>query len=277
MAEGLASRTEERDRSLEVAAVGHHAGHDEAPLDENFPVHALLSQRIPKCEDSLVPTERPLAVGDHRMLVERAGEVMESPQLASCFAPAAEPVEREAVELSNRPNVRCQPGEHAQLCERLPVPVALVGPGRDPKSSLQPRRAIGTDSSPQLLADLERQLVVLSSSANAALALRFAILSRLLALARPSSRPGRHALLRAIPRSRTAGATLSRGTARIGHNLERYPASGATMPTRFSRWALSEMNSGDDLLSQGVSPQVPSAQAGLTSVFGMGTGVTLPL
>jgi len=40
---------------------------------------------------------------------------------------------------------------------------------------------------------------------------------------------------------------------------------------------VSEMNSGDDLLSQGVSPQVPSAQASLTSVFGMGTGVTLPL
>ena len=36
-------------------------------------------------------------------------------------------------------------------------------------------------------------------------------------------------------------------------------------------------NSGGDLLSQGVSPQVPSALAGLTSVFGMGTGVTLPL
>ncbi len=33
---------------------------------------------------------------------------------------------------------------------------------------------------------------------------------------------------------------------------------------------------GSVLLSQGVSPQVPSALAGLTSVFGMGTGVTLP-
>ena len=32
--------------------------------------------------------------------------------------------------------------------------------------------------------------------------------------------------------------------------------------------------SGDDLLSQGDSTQVPSAQSGLTSVFGMGTGVT---
>jgi hypothetical protein len=35
--------------------------------------------------------------------------------------------------------------------------------------------------------------------------------------------------------------------------------------------------SGDVLLSQGDSPQVPSALAGLTSVFGKGTGVTPPL
>ena len=35
--------------------------------------------------------------------------------------------------------------------------------------------------------------------------------------------------------------------------------------------------SGDVLLSQGISPQVPSALRGLTSVFGMGTGVTLSL
>ena len=34
------------------------------------------------------------------------------------------------------------------------------------------------------------------------------------------------------------------------------------------------LKSGSDLLSQGVSPQVPSALKGLTSVFGMGTGVS---
>ncbi len=34
--------------------------------------------------------------------------------------------------------------------------------------------------------------------------------------------------------------------------------------------------SGGDLLSQGASPQVPSALAGFTSVFGMGTGVSPP-
>ena len=36
-------------------------------------------------------------------------------------------------------------------------------------------------------------------------------------------------------------------------------------------------NSGGDLLSQDVSVQVPSAQVGLTAVFGMGTGVAPPL
>ena len=37
----------------------------------------------------------------------------------------------------------------------------------------------------------------------------------------------------------------------------------------------SENNPGDFLLSQAVSRAVPSAPTGLTSVFGMGTGVTL--
>jgi hypothetical protein len=32
---------------------------------------------------------------------------------------------------------------------------------------------------------------------------------------------------------------------------------------------------GGDLLSQGVAPQVPSAQRGLTALFGMGRGVSL--
>ena len=40
--------------------------------------------------------------------------------------------------------------------------------------------------------------------------------------------------------------------------------------------ALFRAKSGGDLLSQAVSRQVPSAQEGLTSVFGMGTGVTPP-
>src|SRR5216684_4906306 len=38
-----------------------------------------------------------------------------------------------------------------------------------------------------------------------------------------------------------------------------------------------EKDLGDDLLSQTVASPVPSAQAGLTAVFGMGTGVSPPL
>jgi hypothetical protein len=34
---------------------------------------------------------------------------------------------------------------------------------------------------------------------------------------------------------------------------------------------------GGDLLSQGVAPQVPSALKGLTALFGMGRGVSLSL
>jgi hypothetical protein len=37
-----------------------------------------------------------------------------------------------------------------------------------------------------------------------------------------------------------------------------------------------EIRSGSDLLSQAVTSQVPSALEGLTSVFGMGTGVAPP-
>ena len=53
-------------------------------------------------------------------------------------------------------------------------------------------------------------------------------------------------------------------------------AGNATEPPPKWRGFLKE-KSGGDLLSQGAAPQVPSAHAGLTSVFGMGTGVTPPL
>ena len=49
-------------------------------------------------------------------------------------------------------------------------------------------------------------------------------------------------------------------------------------PLRLARTAgFDRINAGSDLLSHTVSHAVPSAVAGLTSVFGMGTGVTLLL
>ena len=56
------------------------------------------------------------------------------------------------------------------------------------------------------------------------------------------------------------------GSVAIGQNAKEGPEG-----------PLSREKSGGVLLSQGESTQVPSAQAGLTSVFGMGTGVTPPL
>src|SRR5256885_1038814 len=78
-----------------------------------------------------------------------------------------------------------------------------------------------------------------------------------------------------VPVGRSAGAAEDRGegrpwpdsTRRRRGGRERSPLAGASR----------ESYSGGDLLSQGVAPQVPSALAGLTSVFGMGTGVTPPL
>ena len=58
-------------------------------------------------------------------------------------------------------------------------------------------------------------------------------------------------------------------SARFGY-AKRGPALSSATPC-------SRKLPGGDLLSQGVAPQVPSALAGLTSVFGMGTGGSLPL
>jgi hypothetical protein len=58
----------------------------------------------------------------------------------------------------------------------------------------------------------------------------------------------------------------SGGGMRAGYRTRNEPPAGGSFTEK----------SGGDLLSQGISPQVPSALASLTSVFGMGTGVTSP-
>ncbi len=81
-------------------------------------------------------------------------------------------------------------------------------------------------------------------------------------------RTWRPMLRRGSPRSArgvaVAGDT-STGHRRDENDDERHPMGGARHQSK----------SGGVLLSQGISPQVPSALRGLTSVFGMGTGVTL--
>ena len=101
---------------------------------------------------------------------------------------------------------------------------------------------------------------------------------------RPRSEPGRDARWRRTAAGATggtgrrrsfvvgAGTTGNHGLQTTGHPLQPWNAKKAPR-----EGSLLQRNSGDDLLSQGDSPQVPSALVGLTSVFGMGTGVTPPL
>ena len=78
-------------------------------------------------------------------------------------------------------------------------------------------------------------------------------------------RPGRPSA------ERTGGsATDAHGGSRRRLNATKRPGPGRAEALRIE-------NPGGDLLSQGVSPQVPSARAVFTAVFGMGTGVSPPL
>ena len=71
------------------------------------------------------------------------------------------------------------------------------------------------------------------------------------------------------PRARREDSALTSSSPEL-------PGVHATKARR-SRRAFVQRNPGDVLLSQGASPQVPSALTGLTAVFGMGTGVSPPL
>ena len=66
------------------------------------------------------------------------------------------------------------------------------------------------------------------------------------------------------------------GTARVTVWESRKSPGLFQKPARLVSRGLSLINSGDFLLSHTVTRAVPSAPAGLTSVFGMGTGGTLP-
>ncbi len=171
MAKGLTARSKERNSCLDVTAVGQHPGNDKTALDEDFPVHAGVPKLLPGSGNGFVPTQGPLAIRDHRVLVERSGEVVERPQLAGCLSPLAESVKRQSVKLAYGRHLRRQTHEHAQLCERFSVPVALVSPRGDRQPPFQPRRAIGAKRSAEFVSNLDRQLRVLGTLASAALPL----------------------------------------------------------------------------------------------------------
>jgi hypothetical protein len=65
-------------------------------------------------------------------------------------------------------------------------------------------------------------------------------------------------------------------TPRVGNGMV-HAHAGVQSKTREPKLAGLRINAGSDLLSHAVAHTVPSAVSGLTSVFGMGTGVTLIL
>ena len=103
----------------------------------------------------------------------------------------------------------------------------------------------------------------------------------LLAGARDLLPPGGVLLAAVAPgNARALRSFLAAGYRPIGSDDPRRirsPAAPENMKEPPLRGGSSRRKSGGVLLSQGVYPQVPSALAGLTAVFGMGTGVTPPL
>ena len=96
-------------------------------------------------------------------------------------------------------------------------------------------------------------------------------------IGRPSRALGRRPL-RSIP-ARAAGG-LGLRTSSIVPTISASCSRHRSAPLRKEgrpEWTALETMSGGDLLSRGIAPQVPSALAGLTSVFGMGTGGSPPL
>lgn len=92
---------------------------------------------------------------------------------------------------------------------------------------------------------------------------------------RPADAPPRPAPERGVREGRDGWDGIgSPGSSVRGVAAYRFTCAGneERPPTGVDGRSSSE-NSGGDLLSQGVSPQVPSALAVLTAVFGMGTGV----
>ena len=60
----------------------------------------------------------------------------------------------------------------------------------------------------------------------------------------------------------------------LGHPMKESSCATGISARRFRSYA---QRMGGDLLSRGLAPRVPSALAGLTSLFGMGRGVPPPL
>lgn len=81
-------------------------------------------------------SKRPLRVRNHRMLIERSGELRKGVQFPQRLFPTAEPIKRQPFELADRTDARRFWGKRAQDPERVLIAVPLVGLRRVCESTL---------------------------------------------------------------------------------------------------------------------------------------------
>ena len=138
----------------QVAGVGEAAGDHDATLVHQLGAGRRLAQLVPELVDHGPVAEGPVAVGQHRVLLGRAGEQAERLELLDGRLPLGLAVEREAVELARGGHPGRLLDQLAQDPGRVDVALGREGPGGVGQALLEPGRPGGADRAVQLELDL---------------------------------------------------------------------------------------------------------------------------
>ena len=130
---------EQSDGRGKLSLVGERARHHDAPVGDDARVGRGFPQLVPELGHRRPPMEGAVAVGQHRVEVGRSREETELLELLGGLAVLAEPVERQAVELTH---AGCRGASRASGSRRRrasPKRSLLVGAPRVRESLLQLR------------------------------------------------------------------------------------------------------------------------------------------
>ena len=121
---GLGHHHEHHDGVVEPPLVGEGAGGDDAALGHELGAGAGGTQLVPQLLDLVVLPERPVAVGEDRVLLDALGLGPEHLELTLGLGPAPEPVQRQAVQFAHRRGAGSLFGERAQAAAGILVALA---------------------------------------------------------------------------------------------------------------------------------------------------------
>src|SRR5262245_973716 len=147
----LAAGGQEVDGLLQPALVGEGPGGDDACFGHQLGAGAGGAQLRPQLLDLVVPPEGPVGVGQHRMLLGRAGLGAERLQLAAGLCPAPEPVQREPVQLPHRRGPGRLFGQGPEDAAGVLVALAAEGVAGLVQALLEPGDAVGGHHPAQLV------------------------------------------------------------------------------------------------------------------------------